>query len=112
MNVSLNVLRAACVAPTDVSLVIHGTTLVAEVEAAGLGAARRAAELAAARWVMAGLRSVPEPVPALVDGPHDYTLAARRGAEFAARMAAREAIVGRPGFWWRVVLGKWWGRRL
>jgi hypothetical protein len=82
---------------------VHGRALIAEADEAGLGAARRAGELSALRWALAGLRDVPEPVPALVDGPHDYTLAARYGAEFAVRMAAREAVVGRPAFWWRVV---------
>jgi hypothetical protein len=77
---------------------VYGQALVAEAEAA-----RRAAELSAARWVLAGLRGVPESVPALVDGPHDFTPAARGGAQFAAPMAAREAVVGRLGFWWRVV---------
>jgi hypothetical protein len=77
--------------------------LVAEAEAVGLGPARRDAELAAVRRVLASLRGTPDSVPALVDGPHDFTTAARGGAVFAARMAAREAVVGRPGFWWRVV---------
>jgi len=82
---------------------VHGGALVAEAEAAGLGQARRDAELAVARRALAGLREIPGRVPALVDGPHDFTLAAKGGAEFATRMAAREAVVGRPGFWCRVV---------
>lgn len=82
---------------------IHRGLLIAEAESAGLGQARREAELLAVRWALAGLRNVPDSLPALVDGPHDFTLAAKGGAEFAVRMAAREAVVGRPRFWWRVV---------
>src|SRR5262245_16946487 len=59
---------------------IHGGALAAEAEAAGLGPARRDAELAAVRRVLAGLRAVPERLPALVDGPDDYTPAAKGGA--------------------------------
>jgi hypothetical protein len=82
---------------------IHGGELVAAADAAGLGQDRRNAELAAARRLYAGLRTVPLSVPALVNGPDDFTPAARGGAEFAARMAAREAVVGRPGFWCRAI---------
>ena len=82
---------------------IHEQALITEAEAVGLGTVRRDAELAAVRWVLVGLRGVSESVPALVDGPYDFTSAARGGAEFAARVAAREAVVGRPGFWWQVL---------
>jgi hypothetical protein len=43
---------------------VHGGALVAEAEAAGLGQARRDAELAVARRVLAGLREIPGRVPA------------------------------------------------
>ena len=79
---------------------VHGDTLIAEAEAAGLGESRRSVELAIAK--LSGLRAVPDHLPALADGPHDLTPAAKGGAVFAARMAARELLVGRPGFWARV----------
>jgi hypothetical protein len=82
---------------------VHGSSLLAEAGAAGMEQARRDGELAVAHSVRSGLRTVPDSDPALVDGPHDFTPAARGGAEFAARMAAREVVVGRPGFWCRVV---------
>jgi hypothetical protein len=82
---------------------IHGEELIAEAEVAGLGLALRSTELIAARKMMTALRSVPESLSVLVDGPHDFTPAAKGGAKFAARIAAREMVVGRPGFWWRVI---------
>src|SRR5262245_19835158 len=48
---------------------VHGAALAEQAAAAGLDPTRRAAELAAARRVLRGLRAVPDRVPALVDGP-------------------------------------------
>jgi hypothetical protein len=90
---------------------VYGSAPLAEANAAGLGQALRHAELEAAREVSLSLRDTPHPIPALVDGPHDFTWAARGGAEFAARMTAREVVLGRPGFWCRVIklyaIGHW-----
>lgn len=82
---------------------IHGKGLADELEAAEMAQTRRSAELTAAKCVWASLGSVPHSVPVLVDGPHDLTPAAKGGAEFAARMAAREIVANRPGLWCRVV---------
>lgn len=82
---------------------IYGNALVSEADKLGLGEARRDAEAQMVRRVLALMRSLPKSIPALVDGPHDFTPAAKRGAEFAVRMAARELILGRAGFWCRVV---------
>jgi hypothetical protein len=78
---------------------IHGDELVTELRHTGSDQARREAELAIAKCVWSALRSVPDQVPALIDGPHNYTPAAKSGAVYAARMAARELLVGRPTIW-------------
>jgi hypothetical protein len=82
---------------------VHGTSLVVEMDLEGKDQARRDAELVITRAVWSSLRKVPKSVPSLVDGPHDFTPAALGGAEFAARMATREVLVRRPGFWCRVL---------
>lgn len=65
--------------------------------------ADRDAEMAAAKATLVSLRSVSESVASLVDGPHDFNEAARGGAQFAARMAAREITNGVVGLWCDVV---------
>ncbi len=90
---------------------IHGDDLVTELRHKGNEQARREAELAMAKCVLSALRSVPDRVSALNDGPHDFTIAAKSGAVYAARMSAREFLVGRPTTWCRVfqlfILGYW-----
>ena len=78
---------------------VHGDAYVKVAANLGRNEQRRAAELAAARSTLLSLRVLPDRVPALVKGPHDLTGAARGAATYAARMAAREITVGRPGFW-------------
>jgi hypothetical protein len=63
----------------------------------------REVELAAAKLVLPALRHLPESVSALTDGPHDYTNAAKGGAQFAARMAAREIGNGQAGTWCLII---------
>jgi hypothetical protein len=82
---------------------IHQNTLSEVAAAMGIDAQRREAELAAARTCMASMRTVPDSVPVFVHGPHDSTNAAKGGAEFASRMAAREVVVGREDFWCRTL---------
>lgn len=82
---------------------IHGDRLVVELDRAGNQESRRAAELEITKVVLTSMRSIPDKLPALVDGPHDFTLAAKAGAAFAARMAIRELMVGHPAMWCRVI---------
>ena len=82
---------------------LYGTRLLDELASNGKEESRRQAEMSVTRCVLAALRSVPDILPALIDGPHDFTPAAKAGAVFAARMAAREVLVGRPEIWCRVV---------
>jgi hypothetical protein len=86
----------------DMADPIYGNVLVAELKSVGLDQSRREAELTVSKRVLAGLRTVPDWLPSLVDGPHDYTPAAKAGAVFAARMAVRELLVHRPGIWCQV----------
>lgn len=90
---------------------IHGDRLVAQLDGAGRQQARRASELEVAKCVLAALHSVPDGLPALADGPNDFTTAAKSGAVFAARMAVRELMVGHPVTWCHVmqlfVAGYW-----
>ena len=81
---------------------IYGDDLVTELQHTGNEQARREAELAMAKCVLSALRSVPDQLPALIDGPHNFTGAAKSGAVYAARMAARELLVG-PATWCSVV---------
>ena len=62
-----------------------------------------AIELAAVKRSMVSLRSVPDAVPELLDGPHDYTNAATGAIHFAVRMAAREITSGNPARWCEIV---------
>lgn len=82
---------------------IHGRSLVDLSERGGQAEARRKAELSIARATLVSLRSVPDSHPDLADGPDNLTLAAKGGALYAVRMAAREIVAGRPGFWCGVV---------
>jgi hypothetical protein len=82
---------------------IHHNTLAEAATAMGIDAQRREAELAAAKSCLASLRAVPDSLPVFVHGPHDSTNAAKGGAQFASRMAAREIIVGRVDFWCRTL---------
>ena len=82
---------------------IHSEALIVEARAVCLDERRRSAEMDLARRVLASLRVIPDQFPALVDGTENFTLAAKGGAQFAARMAAREVVVGHPGFWCRAV---------
>lgn len=81
---------------------IHGLKQLDQLDAAGLGPERRAAELSLVKAVLAGQRSVKN-YPVLIEGPDDYAQAALAGAQFAARMAARELLLEQPGFWVKVV---------
>jgi hypothetical protein len=82
---------------------IHGSSLPGPAEPGNRAAARREAERSIAKAVLASLRTVPGSHRRLVDGPHDFTRAAKGGALYAARMAAREIVAGRPGLWCAVV---------
>jgi hypothetical protein len=82
---------------------VHGDALVKMAADLGRYEERRAAELAAARATLRSLRPVAEHVPGLAKGPQDLTTAAKGSAVYAARMAAREITIGRPGFWCEVV---------
>ncbi|EMI45178.1 hypothetical protein RRSWK_02308 [Rhodopirellula sp. SWK7] len=70
-----------------------------------------AIELAVVKRTMVSLRSVPDAVPELVDGPHNYTNAATGAVHFAVRLAAREITTGNPDRWCEIVrlynLGSW-----
>jgi hypothetical protein len=77
---------------------VHSRAQREELEALGFDELRHSSEMSAAKVVLAGLRHVGKH-PALQDGPHDLTEAVRGGAIFAARMATREALLGRPGVW-------------
>ena len=85
---------------------IHGDSLLKH----------RESELECAKLVMVSLRTVSDSVPALTDGPNDFTNAAKGGAQFAGRMAAREMCNNACGKWCMVVelySRGWWpcGRR-
>lgn len=82
---------------------IHGRSLLERAEMEGWATARQEAELSVAKSILTYLRAVPDRYPRLVDGLHDFTPAAKGGAQYAARMAAREIVVGRPGFWCAVI---------
>jgi hypothetical protein len=82
---------------------VHGDALVKVAAELGRHEQRKAAELAAARLTYASLRRLPEHVAGLSKGPHDLTTAAKGAAVYAARMAAREVTVERPGFWCEAV---------
>ena len=82
---------------------VHGEALSKLAADKGRDERRKAAELAAARTALASLRPLPEHVPGLGKGPHDLTVAAKGAAVYAARMAAREIAVERPGFWCEAV---------
>lgn len=82
---------------------IHGASLPERAEQEDRTTARREAERSVAGAVLASLRTVPGSHQRLIDGPHDFTPAARGGAQYAARMAAREIVAGRPGFWCAVI---------
>jgi hypothetical protein len=82
---------------------VHGDAFVKVAADMGLHEQRRAAELGAARRTLRSLRPVAEHVHGLGKGPHDLTVAAKGAAVYAARMAAREITVERPGFWCEAV---------
>lgn len=82
---------------------VHGDSLVRLAADSGRHEQRKAAELAAARAALASLRPMPEHVLGLSRGPDDLTVAAKGAAVYAARMAAREIAVERPGFWCEAV---------
>lgn len=82
---------------------IHGDTFVKLASDLGRDEQRRAAEVAAASTTLHSLRPVAECVPGLNCGPHDLTVAAKGAAVYSARMAAREIVIERPGFWCDVV---------
>jgi hypothetical protein len=69
------------------------------------------AEIVAIRMSLVSLRRVADSVSTLVDGPNDYSNAAKGGAKFATRMAAREISNAVPGFWCetiRLFHRGWW----
>ncbi len=78
---------------------VHGVTLIELTEREGKATARLEAEMAIFKEVLASMRPVCDPHPRLIDGPHNFTRAAKGGAQYAARMAAREIVAGRPDFW-------------
>lgn len=69
---------------------IHGDRLMVR---------RASDELTVVKLTLASLRSVPDSVPELRSGPHDYTHAARGGVQLAARFATREIANDVDGFW-------------
>jgi hypothetical protein len=87
----------------DQSDPIHGDELKALAASIGVAELRAREEADAARMALQSLRSSPDGLSAFADGPHDLTPAAKGGAVYAARMAAREIVVGRPGFWCDVI---------
>lgn len=78
---------------------IHSATQLTLARQLGKEDERRRAELNAASATIQSLRLIDDRHPCLVNGPHDFTPAAKNAAQFAARMAAREIIVGQCGFW-------------
>ncbi|WP_349281053.1 hypothetical protein [Polaromonas hydrogenivorans] len=82
---------------------IHGDGLRVLIDQNGKGAERREAELRALKAALKSIRSIETRVARLVEGPHDYNIAAQSAAQFAARMAAREIIAEKCGFWCSVV---------
>ncbi len=78
---------------------VHGDAFVKVAADLGRAEQRKAAELTAARLTLAAMRPLPDHIPGLAKGPHDMSNAAKGAAVYAARMAAREITVERPGFW-------------
>ena len=60
-------------------------------------------ELDAVKRSMASLRAVPDSVPQVIDGPHNYTNAATGAVHFAVHMAAREITLRHPDPWCEIV---------
>ena len=60
-------------------------------------------EKEAYRKALKSMRSLPISVTELRTGPHDFTTAARKSAIYAARMAARELILGYPDRWLEIM---------
>ena len=60
-------------------------------------------ELAAVKRSVVSLRTVRDPVPQMIDGPHNYINAANGAVHFAVRMAAREVTLGNPDRWCDIV---------
>ena len=82
---------------------IHGDALIRLAEETACGAQRCTEELAVAKLASVSLQTVPCPHPQLVRGASDYTQAARGSGVFAVRMAARELVVERVGFWCGII---------
>ena len=78
---------------------IHSESLLNLAVQLGREDERKRAELNAASATIRSLRLIDDRHPRLVDGPHDFTPAAKNAAQFAARMAAREIVVAEYGFW-------------
>lgn len=78
---------------------VHSETQLNLAKQLGRDDERKRAELDAAMATIQSLRMIDDRHPRLVDGPHDFTVAAKNAAQFAARMAAREIVVGQCGFW-------------
>ncbi len=78
---------------------IHGESHLNLTVQLGKSDERKSAELDAAKATINSLRRVDDYFAGLVDGPHDFTPAAKNAAQYAARMAAREIVVEKCGFW-------------
>ena len=81
---------------------IHGATLTAVARDAGLESEFVAAKVAAFKAAARSQRSYCE-FPALRADGADLTEAALSGGRYACRMAAAEAVLGRDGFWCKLV---------
>ena len=77
---------------------IHGATLKTLAREKGLEEELKARSLAFYKLTLISLRPIPSN-PLLKCGPHDFNLPARSAAAYAARMATREIITQRQGFW-------------
>ncbi len=81
---------------------IYGTALTTEANERGLASKLVAAKIAAFKIAVQSQRSCGD-VPALKSGGNDLTLAALSGGRYACRMAAAEALLGKEGFWCKLV---------
>ncbi|MBK8069798.1 MAG: hypothetical protein IPK27_19915 [Rhodanobacteraceae bacterium] len=90
---------------------VHGENLRVLVDLNGKGTERRDAELRVVKTALRSMRRLETYATRLVETPHDYNIAAQSGAQYAARMAAREIIAEKCGFWCRVIrlyaIGYW-----
>lgn len=82
---------------------IHGDSLIKIADELGIEELRRQTEMKLAKFCMTLLQATQEKHPGLVNGPHNLTPAAKGGAVFATRMAAREIVTDKQGMWCRIL---------